>query len=623
MAGQSVHPRQHSFVRADRYHHAERNIDWSTVAGMSLCAALGAIMVVAITWPSNPSQQSLPPATGTIARIIQTEKQRASRNESQQISPQNGNAEEEGQDEQQPAGSNAFDFRDEVAAETARWEGKGGLSPFECERPLEIQNTIDELVFSRWSTLNIEPARLCSDATFLRRVYLDALGTLPTIEEVQQFVDDPTPKKRAECIEHVLERPEFADYFAMKWCDILRVKAEFPIKLWPNAAQAYHRWIRTSIADNMPYDVFARELLTASGSNFRTPQVNFYRAVQSKEAKGLAEVVALTFLCERADKWPAYRLEGMSEFFSQVGYKPTGEWKEEIVFFDPRKGSSASENESTFAVFPDGSAAQIPRGQDPRQVFADWLVDENNPWFARAVANRIWYWLLGRGIVHPIDDVRRGNPASNLDLLNHLAEELIAAKYDLRHLYREILNSHTYQLSCIARTDISRAAEEFAFYLVRRLDAEILIDAIGQLTGTIEPYSSIIPEPFTFLPDHQRAIALPDGSITSSFLEMFGRPPRDTGLEDERNNRFSAAQALHMLNSNHLRNKLKNGPKMKELIERALQSPDPAELLYMAILSRRPQSSEHEIVDGLCQSTRGAQDVVWALVNTDEFLFRH
>ncbi|MCA9143732.1 MAG: DUF1553 domain-containing protein [Planctomycetales bacterium] len=576
-------------------------------------------------WPAleaGSAQRSLRPPTGAIARGLNAEWQRASHQQESQVSLKRDRSRQAGMNGEQPVESTGFGFAFQSDV------GPDGRSlneenPFVSEEPLQVQNKIDDLTFARWAQLNIQPAKLCSDAVFLRRVYVDMLGTLPTLDEAREFADSPDPMKRSACIDRVLERPEFADYMAMKWCDILRVKAEFPIKLWPNAAQAYHRWIRTSIANNMPYDEFARQLLTASGSNFRTPQVNFYRAIQSKEPPAIAEAVALTFLCERADRWPEYRMEGMSTFFSQVGFKPTGEWKEEIVFFDPRRGNSTISTEPLLAVLPNGAAVQIPAGEDPRRVFADWLVDKRNPWFARAISNRIWYWLLGRGIVDPPDDMRTDNPPSNKALLDHLADELISADYDLRHLYRHILNSHTYQLSSIPQSKSSRAAEEFAFYQTRRLDAEVLIDAICIATGTTETYSSIIPEPFTFLPDNQRAIALPDGSITSSFLEMFGRPTRDTGLESDRNNSFSAAQALHLLNSNHLRNKLKTGPKMRELLQQATASSDPSEILYLAILSRRPTTDERYTVSGLCSSMSGAQDVVWALMNSDEFLFRH
>jgi hypothetical protein len=494
---------------------------------------------------------------------------------------------------------------------------------FDNELPLHAHNSVDDHVFLALLEHDIKPAKLCSDATFLRRVYIDTIGTLPTAQEARQFLDDRDERKRAQLVEQLLERPEFADYNAMRWCDLLRVKAEFPINLWPNAAQAYHRWIRTAIKNDLPYDQFARQLLTSSGSNFRAPQVNFYRAMQSKEAKAIAQTVALTFMGERAERWPAARLEGMGQFFSKVGYKPTGEWKEEIVFYDPRAGDPAAVNQPVRAIYPSGATVEIPAGQDPREVFANWLIHEKNPWFARVIANRVWYWLLGQGIVDPPDDVRPDNPASNLPLLNHLAEELVAADYQLKHLYRLILNSGAYQLSCVPASDDPQATRLFARYPTQRLDAEVLIDAICQITGTTETYMSIIPEPFTFLPDHQRAISLPDGSITSSFLEMFGRPPRDTGMASERNNRLTAAQALHLLNSNHIRNKLEGGPAIGELLSQASDSAAKAELIYLTILSRRPTADELDGAIQLCDDGGGTRDLIWALINSDEFLFRH
>lgn len=497
-------------------------------------------------------------------------------------------------------------------------------SPFTSEQPVVVQNEIDGFVFGNLAELNIEPAKLCSDEVFLRRVYIDTLGTLPTMVEAMRFLDDADPQKRAQLIDEVLERPEFADYLAMKWCDILRVKAEFPIKMWPNAAQAFHRWIRTSIDNNMPYDEFVREMLTSSGSNFRKPQANFFRSAQSQDPKVLAHAVALSFMCQRADAWPSEKLEEMSLFFSQIGFKPTVEWKEEIVFFDPRKGNE-SESDVLHATFPDGLSINIPADQDPREVFADWLLHENNPLLSRALANRVWFWLLGHGIVEPVDDFRPEHPPSNPSLLKHLAQQLINTNYDVKHLYRVILNSHTYQLACLPNSTDPRAAENFAFYPVRRLDAEVLIDAICQISGVPESYSSIIPEPFTFLPEGQRAVSLPDGSITSSFLEMFGRPSRDTGLESDRNNRLTAAQSLHLLNSNHLRNKLRKGPGIENIVRESWSSmdSDPSEAIFLAILSRRPTDDEVSVVGDLCVNSGGAQEVAWALINSDEFLFRH
>ncbi len=496
------------------------------------------------------------------------------------------------------------------------------LGLYESTVALRPQNAIDDLVLADLREQGIQPARLCSDETFLRRVYLDVLGTLPTAAESREFISKHSSTKRNDLIEHVLEQPEFVDYWAMKWCDVLRVKAEFPINLWPQAAQAYHHWIRTAIEDNLPYDQFARELLTASGSNFRVPQVNFYRALQSHQPESIAQVVALTFMGERTEKWPAERLAGMSQFFSRVGYKPTGEWKEEIVFFDRRRDGKLS-TAAVAAIYPSGISVDIRADHDPRREFADWLTDDRNPWFSRVVVNRIWCWLVGRGIVEPVDDIRIDNRPTNPDLLNHLAEELIAADYDLKHVIRMILQSSSYQQSCVPHDKTGPTAEHFAFYQPQRLDAEVLIDAICQITDTTETYMSIIPEPFTFLPESQRAIALPDGSITSSFLETFGRPARDTGLVSERNNRLTAGQALHLLNSNHIGDKFKVGAGFKKLLLQASGRFETVDLLYLTILSRHATEGELTLGGQLCSSERGAQDLAWALINSDEFLFRH
>ncbi|REJ96328.1 MAG: DUF1553 domain-containing protein [Planctomycetota bacterium] len=512
------------------------------------------------------------------------------------------------------------DLADAADSETPAGEQAPSVpeNPYSSGLPPEAATAVDEIVFSRLAELEIAPAEVCSDGVFLRRAYITTLGTIPTVEEAKQFLDDTDADKRARLIDELLERAEFADYAAMKWCDTLRVKAEFPINLWPNAAQAYHHWIRTAIDQNMPYDQFARELLTSSGSNFRTPQVNFYRAVQGKEPVTLAQAVALTFLGQRTDAWPETQLDGMSAFFSQVGFKPTGEWKEEIVFFDRRKSlEAAGEGGPLQATFPGGETVTIPPGEDPRVVFADWLTRPENDAFSRAIANRVWYWVYGRGIVEEPDDMRPDNLPVHPELLDLLAQELVDSGYDLRHLYRLILNSETFQLSCLPKSDNPHAGRYFAYFPARRLEAEVLIDAICKITGTTEVYSSIIPEPFTFLPEDQRAVALPDGSITSSFLEMFGRPARDTGLASERNDQLTAAQALHLLNSNHIRQKIQEGPGLEEF-----RWDDRTESMYLAILSRRPTAEEYSRT--MTMGKYGAtKELAWALINSDEFLFQH
>jgi hypothetical protein len=474
---------------------------------------------------------------------------------------------------------------------------------FDSTTPLPSPTSqIDKLVFDHLRALNIQPAALTSDAVFLRRAFIDTIGTIPTPEEAQKFLAHPD---RAALIDQLLDREEFADYWANKWCDLLRVKAEFPINLWPNAAQAYQHWLRSTIRANTPYDRFVRDLLTESGSNFRTAPVNFYRAMQTRTPQGVAQTVALTFMGVRAEKWPAAQLADLAVFFSRIGYKETGEWKEEIVAFDPAKPATAT------GRFPDGTTVKLAPDQDPREVFAAWLTAPKNPWFARAIVNRVWSWLLGRGIIQEPDDIRADNPPENPELLAYLEQQFVASHYDLKQLFRLILNSQTWQLSPVPRSDRADAAAHFAYYPLRRLDAETLIDALNQITGTGEAYASAIPEPYTYMPDDQRATTLPDGSITSAFLELFGRPARDTGLEAERNNRLTDAQRLHLLNSSHVLNKLQQGPKLRQYLRQPRS-------LYLAILSRYPTDDEMKLI-----ARMQPIDIAWALINSTEFLYRH
>jgi hypothetical protein len=494
---------------------------------------------------------------------------------------------------------------------------------FENSSEFVANNRIDTLVRKTFRSKGIEPASLCSDAVFVRRVYLDVIGTLPEPQEVREFLKDRSPRKRAALIHKLLRRDEFADYWSLKWCDLLRVKAEFPINLWPNAVQAYHRWIYDAIACNIPYNQFAREMLTSSGSNFRVPQVNFYRAIQGQEPSAIARAVALTFMGVRLGNWSQERRSGMEAFFSRVAYKLTAEWKEEIVYLDP------AQTEPLETVFPDGATVQIPPDRDPRAVFADWLIAPENPWFARNIVNRIWTWLLGRGIIHEPDDIRPDNAAIHPELLAYLENQLVKADYDLKRIYSLILNSSTYQQSSIPRDDNPEAETLFACYPVRRLEAEVLIDALCWISGTRENYSSPIPEPFTFIPEENRSIELADGSITSQFLEMFGRPSRDTGMESERNNQPSDAQRLHLLNSSHVQNKIERSTRLNGLVRAAKGNRKMlANMIYLNILSRYPTQAELAAAQQYFQTKginirQATNDLAWALINTKEFLYRH
>ncbi|MCF6284192.1 MAG: DUF1553 domain-containing protein [Candidatus Hydrogenedentes bacterium] len=499
----------------------------------------------------------------------------------------------------------------------------GDTTPFETRRNVASTNPIDALVEASLEQQNIRSANRCSDAVFVRRAYLDVIGMLPKPKEVQDFLKADDADKRARLIDELLVRPAFADYWAMKWSDLLRVKAEFPINLWPNAVQAYHRWIYDAIRNNIPYDRFARALLTSSGSNFRVPQVNFYRAMQGHEPATIAATVALTFMGTRIENWPEDRRAGMEALFSRVAYKPTAEWKEEIVYLNPAPAKTLQ------VVLPDGAPVAIDPDMDPRQLFAAWLTEKENPWFARNVVNRLWAWLMGRGIIHEVDDIRPDNPPVNPELLACLEKELLRSNYDLKHIYRLILTSQTYQRSSIPRSDDPAAEKLFAFYPVRRLDAEVLIDALTGIFGGSERYSSRIPEPFTFLPNDYRTVALADGSITSAFLELFGRPARDSGFASERNNEITDAQRLHLLNSTHIQKKIRDSWKTKQFVRLAKKDPRQGiRSIYLHLLSRPPTEAEIEAIVRYAEQNnvevrQAVEDLVWSLVNSKEFLYRH
>jgi hypothetical protein len=512
-----------------------------------------------------------------------------------------------------------------------------------ASKPLPQSSQIDELVAARLTALGIQPEP-CSDAVFVRRVFLDLLGTPPTAEEARNFIEDPDKEnKRAKLVDSLLRRDEFADYWAMKWGDILRIKAEFPVNLWPNAAQAYHRWVRASVAANKPYDKFARELLTSSGSNFRVGPVNFYRAVQNRTPEGIASAVALTFMGTRTDAWPKERLDGMAVFFSQIGYKPTHEWKEEIVFWDPlrtSKTNGAAESPTNAvpapvaplnATFPDGRIFSVPASKDPREAFADWLITPKNPWFTRSLANRIWAWLMGRGVVHEPDDFREDNPPANPELLAFLEKEMAASGYNPKQMIRVVLNSRTYQFAALSGTNAILAETNFGSCVLRRLDAEVLIDAINKITGTSDLYTSAIPEPFTYIPTNMPAVAIADGSITSPFLALFGRSARATGMESERVNRMLPSQCLHLLNSSHIQRKLEQSPKLRSLFESSRKPDEILDELYLTVLSRFPTAEEKRTLQNYGKPSRNGRtkpredwiDITWALMNSTEFLYRH
>lgn len=492
-------------------------------------------------------------------------------------------------------------------------------------------NRIDELVLAKQAETGFPPSERCSDEVFLRRAYLDVIGTLPTVAEVREFLEAAGNDKRARLIDELLERDEFAVYLALKWCDRLRVKSEFPSNLWPNAVQAYHHWIVCAFRNNMPYDQFARELLTTSGSNFRDAPVNFYRPFQERTPRNILKDVALVFMGVRLENagFSEEDLRGMEAFFAKIAYKNTAEWKEEIVYFDPALTfTNVQTGALILPALPGENPVELSAFDDPRIAFADWLTAPDNPWFSKAIVNRIWFQLLGRGLIHEVDDIRPDNPAWSPELLAWLEKELVGSGYDLKHIYRLILNSDTYQRSSIPTPENAADDAGFSHYRVRRMDAEVLIDAVCQITGTFEGYSSAIPEPFTFIPKTQRSIMLADGSISSSFLEMFGRPGRDTSYESERNNEVSVFQSMHMLNSSHFQDKIMKSPLLKQLLRRERNDAARVNELYLHILSRYPTKEEKRALSDYVRtsglsSDDVAYDLAWCLINGKEFILRH
>jgi hypothetical protein len=504
---------------------------------------------------------------------------------------------------------------------------------------LEANNEIDRLVYTKLKIMGIPPSPLSTDPEFLRRVYLDTIGALPTAGEVRAFLADRDPGKRARLIDSLLARDEFNDFWALKWGDILRIKSEFPVRLWPKAVAVYYEWLHESLAQNKPYDKFARELLTATGSDFRVGPANFVRANGNKDARTMGETAALVFMgarigCARCHSHPAanWTMEddlGLGAFFGKVNFKSTQEWKEEIVYTDFKQALRDPRTRKVVApLLPGGGPVEAGAEEDPRGRFAQWLTSPENPWFTANIANRVWFWLLGKGIVNEPDDLRPTNPPTNPELLAWLSRELVSNHYDLKHLYRVILNSRTYQRS--SEPDQWNAADttHFSHYLVKRLSAEQMLDAVSQFTETSEKFRSIIPEPYSNWPASYKAAAISDGNTECPFLDLFGRATRDTPYEGERDNDLTLRQTLYFLNSEQLEGKIANSPRLKRLLQPGKPDAEIVDELYLTALSRPPNDVERKRLTDYIASKKNAraqavQDAAWALLNTKEFLFNH
>ena len=496
---------------------------------------------------------------------------------------------------------------------------------------------LDGLMKKDWQKHEITPVDRASDAVFLRRAYLDAAGVLPTVDEAEDFLTDSSLDKRKKLIRKLINSPEYADMMAMRYSDMFRIKSEFPINLWPNAVQAYHRYFLNNARLDRSFFEVARELLTSNGSNFRVPAANFFRASANRTPAGLASSTALSLLGMRYENLSKDRQEALAGFFSRIKYKSTNEWKEEIVFCDP-------EPAKVKAGTPDGIDFVINSPeQDPRQVFADWLLAPGNRYFARAYVNRVWSWFFGRGIVDPVDDMPlpenfwnkigiskvSGSQPACPELLEFLTDYFIKNNGSTRKLVGLIMSSRAYNSDWkTLKAEQKIATERFAVYPVRRLDSEVFIDILSSVIANHESYSSVIPEPFTFLPRGTRAVQIADGSISSRMLDSFGRPPRDSGRVSEHKRQIDDSQRLFLMNSGWIysnsersvRNRFRN--RRVSFVERA-------EEIYLLIYSRYPTDKEIKIIRryhnslGKKRQWRVWGELVWALVNSKEFIYQH
>lgn len=506
----------------------------------------------------------------------------------------------------------------------------------------EANNFIDEFVFGNLQEIGIPPSPVCDDATFLRRVTLDITGRLPTTKEAEAFLNSDDPAKRDQVIERLLRSPGYADFFANKWTSLLKNRRDDARDITSNFA--FHAWMRDGLLDNVAYDQLVRELLAATGTVVANPPVAWYKRV--KEPKEQLEDVAQLFLGVRLqcaqchhhpfERWSQDDYYSLAAFFSQVGRKPTATRGEDMIFH--KRGIATATNMKTGeklrpAALGD-SVGDIPADQDPRLLLADWISNPDNPFFAKALVNRYWKHFFKRGLIEPEDDIRDTNPPSNPELLTALEKHFVESGYDLKELVRVITQSRAYQLSAVPNEHNLIDEQNYSRYYPRRLQAEVILDAVNDLTDSQTSFRN--------LPLGTRAVALPDNSYNtaSGFLKIFGRPDNASVCECERVQSSSLAQSLHFINSDEVKTKLRSSSgRAAELAKRDSPAEESIRELYMIAFSREPAAGELKIAleyldqvpsdaDGKPLNAKAAisqnyQDLIWALMNSKEFMFNH
>ena len=510
-------------------------------------------------------------------------------------------------------------YMGQVAAVQVQLPRAGGPAPYP---ELPVQNEVDPFVWAKLKKMGLVPSELADDATFLRRSTLDCLGTLPTPAEVREFLADSSSDKRAKWVDRLLARDEYADYWALKWSDILLVDRE---KLGDRGAFELHRWLRGQFAANRPYDEWVRELITAAGDSAKSGPVNFYRAADTPDA--LARTVSQAFLGVRIEcaqchhhpfeKWSQEDYYSLAGFFNGIERKPLT--KDRVLVFHAgyREMPIPDSNLKVAARGLDAPVSPQLTAGDPRIVLAAWMTARENPWFARLAVNRLWKHYLGRGLVEAEDDLRSTNPPTNPPLLNDLARRFIESNFDLKSVMRLIMNSRTYQLSSEPNANNREDEQNFSSYTVKRLPAEPLLDAISAVTE--------IAEPFPGRPLGTRAIALWDNRLPSYFLEIFGRPERTSPCECARSSDPTMAQALHLMNAPEVEAKVSDpAGRVARLLDAGTLEDEIVEELCLAAIGRYPTVRHKAIARRLFASStprEAAEDFLWTLLNSYDFLF--
>ena len=524
--------------------------------------------------------------------------------------------------------------------------------PFDHQVPQKVyevaerNNFVDELVLAKLEALNLRPSPRTNDTEFLRRVYLDVIGTLPTTEEVTAFLDDSSSDKRTQVIDDLLARPEFVDYWTHRWSDLLLVNGR---RLRPQAVKAYYGWIRDHVANNTPWDEMVTEIITARGSSVENGATNFYALHQDPE--NMTENVSQAFLglsigCAKChnhplEKWTNDQYYSMANFFARVKAKGWGG--------DARSGDgvrtifAATSGDLiqplTGVAHPptplDGEPLSLDAPGDRREYLAEWMTSPDNPYFSRAIANRVWAALLGKGLVEPVDDLRVSNPARNEALLDALSEHLVEQDFNLKSLMRVILNSETYQRSSQPLPDNLEDRHYFSRYYPRRLSAEILLDAIAQVTQVPTKFTQIGYDGNDFekteaYPPGTRAIQLADSAVVSNFLKTFGRNERDITCECERSDTPSMVQVLHISNGVTINERLRDPQScVQNAIAEELPVAEVVQQAFLATLARHPTESELDQLSQVIQQTpadervTALEDLYWGIMSTREFLFNH